>query len=207
MYRSSCTTHLNTQGRKSAWKMRILVLGAAAGLAVSMPGALAFSASPGLASLHRSPAALPLRSASRGKPQIVVKASLRSEEEHRRARPAVSLPAVLAVHACGMTDRIHKLPASGLAPRKRWLLPRAAAAAAFPRARCASCQLVRGGERLVRTIQQGHEEQGGLHEPGGCRRQRAPCCVALVHSGPRCRARQRLLCRRQRQRPGAYTVE
>lgn len=76
--------------------MRTLVLGAAAGLAVSMPGALAFSSSPAVASLHRSPAALPLRSASR-KPQSVVKASLRSEEEPRRARPAVSLPAMLAM--------------------------------------------------------------------------------------------------------------
>ena len=81
-------------------EMRTLVLGAAAGLAVSMPGALAFSASPAVVSLHRSPAALPLRSASR-KPQSVIKASLRSEDEPRRARPAVSLPAVLAVHASG----------------------------------------------------------------------------------------------------------
>lgn len=70
--------------------MRTLVLGAVAGMAVSMPGALAFSASPAVVALNRSPAALPLRSASR-KPQSVVKASIRSEEEPRCAHAASSL--------------------------------------------------------------------------------------------------------------------
>lgn len=53
------------------------MLGAAAGLAISMPGALAFSASPAAMSLH-SPSALNLRASARKSPLTLVKASLRS---------------------------------------------------------------------------------------------------------------------------------
>jgi len=62
--------------------MRTIVLGAAAGLAISMPGALAFSASPAAASLHRSAATLPLRAAAR-QPHSAIKASLSKETKNK----------------------------------------------------------------------------------------------------------------------------
>jgi len=57
-----------------------MMLGAVAGLAISMPGALAFSASPAATSLH-SPSALNLRASARKSSLTLVKASLSKDNK------------------------------------------------------------------------------------------------------------------------------
>ena len=64
--------------------MRRVVVGAAAGLAISMPGALAFSASPSVAAL-RQPSGLSLRAPARKTPLAMAR-SVRTRNADCRAR-------------------------------------------------------------------------------------------------------------------------